>query len=254
MKIPATLKIAALAVGATAFYTYVGQLVPQKEVLPPEVIEIAKDVTPEEMVEIGRGIFEGKGLCSTCHTIGKTGALRFPDLGGIGSRAGTMVPGQNQLQYLTESLYAPNDYIVPGFNPGMPVMNRPPIGLTDQEILTVIAYLQTLGGNLSVSMETVLPIPGREAPAATETAAATEAPTSGAPGDLFAKYQCATCHRMDSPGRLQAVSLHDVGSRRDQRDILASMLSDHREEPFLSQATVEELRQMVDQLSSKGGN
>ena len=39
------------------------------------------------MVKVGREIMEGKGLCFTCHTIGKTGALRFPDLAGVGDRA-----------------------------------------------------------------------------------------------------------------------------------------------------------------------
>jgi hypothetical protein len=51
-------------------------------------------------------------------------------------------------------LYEPEKFIVPGFNPGMPVINKPPIGLTDQEILCVIAYLQTLGGTASVTLQT----------------------------------------------------------------------------------------------------
>jgi hypothetical protein len=36
--------------------------------------------------------------------------------------------------------------------------------------------------------------------------------------------------------------------------ILASMLADHQQEGFLSQATIEDLRQMVDLLAAKGGN
>ncbi len=32
-------------------------------------------------------------------------------------------------------MYDPNAFIVPGFNPGMPAINKPPIGLTDEEIL-----------------------------------------------------------------------------------------------------------------------
>ena len=48
---------------------------------------------------------------------------------------------------------SPTVYIVPGFNPGMPVINKPPIGLTDQEILAVIAYLQSLGGKVTVTLE-----------------------------------------------------------------------------------------------------
>jgi mono/diheme cytochrome c family protein len=98
---------------------------------------------------------EGKGLCLTCHTIGQTGgALRFPDLGGIGERAATRVPGMSDVDYLTQSLYEPMAFIVPGFNPGMPLANFPPIGLTDEEILSVIAYLQSLGGTPTVTLQT----------------------------------------------------------------------------------------------------
>ena len=39
-------------------------------------------MTTADMVKVGREIMEGKGLCFTCHTIGKSGALRFPDLDG----------------------------------------------------------------------------------------------------------------------------------------------------------------------------
>jgi hypothetical protein len=96
----------------------------------------------------------GKGLCLTCHTIGKTGALRFPDLEGVAVRAATRVPGLSDVDYLAQSMYEPEAFIVEGFNPGMPVINKPPIGLTDQEILCVIAYLQTLGGTATVTLQT----------------------------------------------------------------------------------------------------
>jgi mono/diheme cytochrome c family protein len=157
VKVPAVVKIAALTLGTTAFYTYVGQLVPQKEVHPPVEIAIAKDLPPAEMARVGRQIMEGKGLCFTCHTVGKSGALRFPDLDGIGARAGNRIPGLSDVEYLAQSLYRPDAYIVDGFNPGMPVVDKPPIGLTDDEILAVVAYLQSLGGTTSVTMETVLP-------------------------------------------------------------------------------------------------
>ena len=50
------------------------------------------------MVKVGREIMEGKGLCFTCHTIGKTGALRFPDLAGVDVRAKTRVPGLSDVE------------------------------------------------------------------------------------------------------------------------------------------------------------
>jgi mono/diheme cytochrome c family protein len=154
MKVPIIVRIGALVFATTGFYAYVGQMVPQKEVLPPQEIVIKTDLTTADMVKVGRELMEGKGLCVTCHTFGKTGALRFPDLEGVGTRAATRVAGMSDVEYFAQSLYEPNAYIVPGFNPGMPTINKPPIGLTDQEILCVIAYLQSLGGTPSVTLQT----------------------------------------------------------------------------------------------------
>jgi mono/diheme cytochrome c family protein len=154
MRVPHVVRIGALVIGTTAFYGYVGQMVPQKEVQPPQEIVLKADLTTADMVKVGREIMDTKGLCFTCHTIGKSGALRFPDLDGVDIRAKTRVPGLSDVEYFAQSLYEPSAFIVPGFNPGMPVINQPPIGLTDQEILCVIAYLQTLGGTATVTLKT----------------------------------------------------------------------------------------------------
>ena len=163
-KIPVTVQLIVLTAALTAVYTMVGQSVPQKEVHPPEVIEIATDVTTDEMVEIGKGIFEGKGICNTCHTIGRSGALRFPDLDGIAARAANAIPGYSAVEYLAESMYEPDTFVVAGFNPGMPQINKPPIGLTDDEIMCVIAFLETLGGTVTVTMDTPLVYTGGPPP------------------------------------------------------------------------------------------
>lgn len=154
MRVPHPVRIAALVVATTAFYGYVGQLVPQKEVQPPEETVLRTDMTTADMVKVGGELMVGKGLCMTCHTIGKSGALRFPDLAGVAARAATRLPGRSDIEYFAQSLYEPDSFIVPGFNPGMPVINKPPIGLTDQEILCVIAFLQTLGGTPTVTLQT----------------------------------------------------------------------------------------------------
>jgi hypothetical protein len=154
MTIPHTIRIGALVVATTAFYTYVGQMVPQKEVLPPEETALGSEMTTAEMVKVGRQVMEGKGLCLTCHTIGQSGALRFPDLDGIGAKAKTRVPGMSDVEYLAQSLYEPTAYVVPGFPPAMPPMHEPPIALTDQELLCVIAALQSLGGTPTVTLKT----------------------------------------------------------------------------------------------------
>jgi len=154
MTVPVMVRIGALVVATTAFYAYVGQMVPQKEVQPPAEIVLKTDLTTAEMAKVGREIMEGKGLCLTCHTIGKSGALRFPDLAGVDVRAKTREPGLTDVDYFAQAMYEPNAFIVPGFNPGMPTINKPPIGLSDQEILCVIAYLQSLGGTSTVTLQT----------------------------------------------------------------------------------------------------
>ena len=153
MRVPHSVRIAGLVVATTAFYGYVGQLVPQREVQPPQETVLKSDMTTADMVKVGGELMVGKGLCLTCHTIGKSGALRFPDLAGVAVRAKSRVAGLSEVEYFAQSLYEPGIYIVPGFNPGMPVINKPPIGLTDQEILTVIAFLQTLGGTPTVTLQ-----------------------------------------------------------------------------------------------------
>ena len=174
MRVPLMIRIGALVLLTTGFYTYVGQMVPQKEVLPPQETALKSDLTTADMVKVGREIMEGKGICLTCHTVGKTGALRFPDLGGIGATAKTRVAGLSDVEYFAQSLYEPNAFIVPGFPPAMPPINKPPIGLTDQEILCVIAYLQTLGGTPTVTLKTTHRYNGG-------TAAPAAAPAPGAP-------------------------------------------------------------------------
>jgi mono/diheme cytochrome c family protein len=249
MKVPIVLKIGAVAVLATGFYTYVGQLVPQKEVQPPEETKMSATMTTADLVNTGKTLVEGKGSCTTCHTIGKTsGPFRYPDLAGVGSRAATRIPGMNDVQYLADTLYNPNDFIVPGFSPGMPTINKPPIGLTDDEIRAVIAYLQSLGGTATVTMQTSIPYSaGGGAAPATETAAAapsegaapaaaappaaeaataaastaTAAPSAPRPADaLVSQYQCTTCHRSAAPS--PAAPFADLGGKREP-DLLAGL-------------------------------
>jgi hypothetical protein len=179
MTVPIPLRIGALVVLSTGFYTYVGQMVPQKEVLPPQETVIRSDLTTADMVKVGQEVANGKGLCFTCHTLGRTeGPFRFPDLAGVDVRAQSRVTGLSAVEYFAQSMYEPDRFIVPGFNPGMPTINKPPIGLTDQEILCVIAYLQTLGGTPSVTLQTSHAY--YTAPAAPGAAPASAAPPANA--------------------------------------------------------------------------
>lgn len=215
----------------TAFYSYVGHMVPQKETYPPKTLEIRPDLSTLEMVEIGKEIVGGKGTCLSCHTIGTDQPTRFPDLENIGARASTRKEGYSAVDYLAESLYEPNAYIVEGYNPGMPQISKPPINLTDQEILTVIAYLQSLGSTPTVTMQTKLKYAkGPAGNKAMQTVASEKSAPPGAGGGqldakgLMKKYMCVTCHNLDNPARLVGPSLYDAGKRLSTAQLYESIL------------------------------
>jgi len=247
MKIPLTVQMLLIAVGLTSFYMMLGQAVPQKEVHPPEVIELADDLSTAEMVDIGKEIFDGKGICVTCHN----GSARFPDLAGIATRASSRIPGYTALDYLAETLYEPDIFIVEGFTKGMPKINKPPIGLTDDEILAVIAYLQTLGGQATVTMETLTAYNGGTrggggAAVADEEQVATAADSVAADSvaaSPLATFGCASCHDGSQAGPLDGIS-----GRLDRSQLLLA-IADHPPGGNTENVTVAQAQTLADFLA-----
>lgn len=262
-------------IAVTSFYWYVGQQVPQKVTYPPEELEISTDMTTEEMVKIGEELVAGKGTCLGCHQIGGgNGSDRFPNLGNIGAVAGTRIEGMSAVEYLAESLYEPNKYIVEGYLPGMPVISKAPINLDDNEILTVIAYLQSLGGTPSITMQTEHSFTGQAPPAtgeAKQASASAPAASSNMSGEqIFQTYACATCHTMTAGSQLVGPSLHDVGKRLSNAEIYQSILEPDATVAegyppnvmqttlnavgFYDRVTSKDLKKLVEYLASQQGN
>ena len=146
------LKVAAV-VGIFLFsYSYVGYQVPQKVGLPPvkKKLDLAKIKTKGDLVQIGQDIFYSKGQCALCHVIG-AGSGRCPNLAGVGARLNR--------EFIYETLTKPQAYVKLDFRVARPVeypahmpqINKPPIGLSPQELLTVIAFVQSNGGKVTVT-------------------------------------------------------------------------------------------------------
>jgi mono/diheme cytochrome c family protein len=123
--------------------------VPQMASLPPEEekFDIATIKTAADMAAIGQKIFFSKGQCALCHSIGPSESARCPDLKGIGAKL--------TREFIYESLTDPQAYIYLDFRhegapkeypARMPYINKNPIGLTKNEILSVIAFLQQMSG------------------------------------------------------------------------------------------------------------
>ena len=151
LTLPMPLKLVALVLGTTAFYMYLGQIVPQKEVHPPPPVLISAEMTTEDLIQVGLELATGRGICMDCHN-----DVRAPGFDGIGSRAGTRIEGMSDIEYLAQSLYEPDAFLVPGFAQGMQKMNEPPISFSDDEMKAVIAWLQSQGGTATVTLDTEL--------------------------------------------------------------------------------------------------
>ena len=138
------LKITAFGIAIIGFYIYITMYVAGLSGTGGG--ESAGGVNPEA----GEKIFWGDGQCSTCHKIGSSGsATRGPDQDGLSGRAEERAKElglPSGLDYLVDSIVEPEKYIVKGYDKIMPKVFDPPIMLSREKILAVLAYLQTLGG------------------------------------------------------------------------------------------------------------
>ena len=191
------LKVGLVVVGTLVVYTAVANMIPQVESAVPEEITLGADATPEQLVEAGGQVYGGSGGCTACHGLG----TRAPDLLGV---AGTVceerVPDQSCKEYLYESLVNPGAYVVDGFQPIMPDMSRT---LSSTEIWSLVAYLESQGGEVTVTGADLEAAAGSaaagspgagEGPGGGGGAAATAPADETDPAALMQSLGCSACH------------------------------------------------------------
>jgi mono/diheme cytochrome c family protein len=144
-------------------FSLIALSVPQMASLPPveEKFDVASIKTANDMAQIGQKIFFSKGQCALCHSIGPSESARCPDLKGIGAKLSR--------EFIYESLTQPQAYIyldyrhegAPKEYPArMPYINKNPIGLSRNEILSVIAFLQQMSGEPITVSPSEIEVPG----------------------------------------------------------------------------------------------
>ncbi len=142
-------RVAGFVAIVLGLFSLIALSVPQMASLPPaeEKFDVANIKTPADMAAIGQKIFFSKGQCALCHSIGPSESARCPDLKGIGAKL--------TREFIYESLTQPQAYVYldyrhegpPKEYPArMPHINKNPIALTNNEILSVIAFLQQMSG------------------------------------------------------------------------------------------------------------
>lgn len=204
------LNIALVVLLTLGVYTAVANIIPQVESDVPEAaaVEIGPETTPEELVAIGERLYEGAGGCTACHGTG----TRAPDILGVaGQTCGERVPEMSCAEYLHESLVDPNAYVVDGFQPIMPDLSRT---LSEPQIWALVAFLESQGGEVTVTAADIptgggaeaAPGPQGEAAAGTGGEAAGDAAGGGTAGDagdgraLVERFGCMACHQLEGQG------------------------------------------------------
>jgi cytochrome c oxidase subunit II len=93
-----------------------------------------------DAVAQGRQIFSRAG-CGGCHALQDANAAgqAGPSLDGIGTRAGSTVPGQTAEEYIRTSILKPAEYVVSGYQPIMP--GAYPTTLSAEELSALVQYL-----------------------------------------------------------------------------------------------------------------
>ena len=211
------LKVLVFNLTVIGFFLYVAYSIPQQRKNPPQELDLSADMAVADFVKAGQEIFYGKGTCALCHTIGEKGE-RCPNLEGIGDLAAKRIQeanykgsASNGPEYLVESLYNPVVYVVEGYQPSMPSsLGRQ---LNDLEMVAMVSFLQSLGGEVTVDGQTRFPKYRGEG-AAIAAAAAPAAPAVAVAGksgpELVKQWGCISCHKFDGPERLVGPSQWDI--------------------------------------------
>lgn len=210
--------VTAVTIGA---YLVVANIIPQLESdLPPEVA-IGEDVTPEELVDLGRQLYEGAGGCLACHA--ETPGARGPNLrtdyrgqGPIGARCGERVPGLDCKDYLHQALVRPQEAILDDWPPIMPPADR---ALTQPQIWAIVAYLESHGGEVTV---TAADIP--DEPADAPDAEPAEPGLAAMGVEELVRTECLVCHTMAGEGVELGPTFDGIGARRSPEELRLAIL------------------------------
>ena len=105
--------------------------------------------------------------------------------------------------YLIESLIQPSAFIVEGYPPIMPAVDKPPIALNRSEVWALTAFLESLGGTVDVTLNDIPATVGAAAAAAAARPAEMKIPGDAKAGKtvFMTKGACLACHKAgDIPG------------------------------------------------------
>ena len=219
------LKIFGVVLGTLGVYTVLANSIPQIESEVPQELTFGADATPEQLATAGEQLYNGAGGCTACHGLG----TRAPNLltddrgtGAIGARCSNRKPGMSCKDYLHEAMVKPGAFVVEGFQPIMPDVSKT---LSPAQIWSMIAFLQSNGGEITVTGQDV----ATAAAAPTPAGGAPAAITATDPQEIMRGGACFACHKVGSEGAAVGPDLSHIGTTRDAAYIRRAILDPDRE-------------------------
>jgi cytochrome c oxidase subunit 2 len=106
-------------------------------------------VSGQTPVEAGQDLFQNKLGCASCHQMNDQG--RGPKLVGVYGKEQKLTNGQTVVandEYIRNSILNPQSQIVEGFQPIMPTFKGQ---VTEEQLVSLVAYIKSLGGNGSAA-------------------------------------------------------------------------------------------------------
>lgn len=229
------LKVGGVVLGTILFFTLLANAIPQVQSEVPADLVLGADVSPEELAAAGEQLYHGAGACAACHGTGTRAPNLLTDEGGtgtIGMRCAQRVPGLSCKEYLHASLVEPNSYVVAGYDPIMPDASRT---LSSTQIWALVAYLQSMGGEITVTgadIRAAAPAGADPAVAGAILPGAAAAAAGGVglvtasldPLELMRTHQCMLCHRLGDEGGAIGPPFDGIGARLDAAALRAAIL------------------------------
>ena len=215
------LKIFAVVIGTLATFTLVANSIPQVQSEVPVDLSFGANVSADELMSSGETLFTGAGGCLACHGLGTRAPNLLTDHAGtgtIGVRCTNRVPGEDCKAYLYSSMVDPGAYLVEDFEPIMPDVRR---ALSNAQIWALVAYLQSVGGEVTVTGADIGA--SDDGSSATATAAA-PATASTDPVEIIRASACLGCHVFNGEGTEMGPAFDGMGARVDADYIRASIL------------------------------
>jgi putative heme-binding domain-containing protein len=132
-------------------------------------------------------------------------------------------------EYLVESLTDPSAHLVQGYKDEMPIIYAPPISLDPDELISVVLYLQSVGGTPDLNA-IALPPQARAAPRAGRSLWEPYLDGDSLRGrvlffDTAGPTACVTCHRVGDEGGDVGPEMTSVAGTRTAEFIVESILA-----------------------------